>query len=412
MIAIVGAGVAGLSAGEALREMGYEGSVMVIGAEAAIPYERPTLSKRFLDKRNLASPPALRSPEELAEMDIALELGVAVSAIDASRRTLRTTAGTQVKYDHLLLATGAAARRLNLPGAELGGIHHLRELSEARALRSDLRPGDRIVLVGGGVIGLEVAASAAARGLAVTVLETAPQLMGRIVPASFAALLQELHQARGVEIRTNVHPTGFEGSSGRVRQVMLDDERVPADVVVVGVGASPRTELAQRAGLIVDDGIVVDKLLRSSDERIFAAGDVARVWHAGVGRHIRIEQWQPAQAQGRHAAASMLGGGEPYQEVPWMWSDQHELHLQATGYGFAGLDTVCRGSLDARSGVAFLGVRGGRLEAACGLSIGTGVARTMRAAQRLIGRGVRLDADLADPDVDLHRLARAYATSS
>ena len=207
-----------------------------------------------------------------------------------------------------------------------------------------------------------------------------------------------------------MHPTGFEGSSGRVRQVMLDDdERIPADVVVVGVGASPRTELAQLAGLIVDDGIVVDKLLRSSDERIFAAGDVARVWHAGVGRHIRIEQWQPAQAQGRHAAASMLGGVEPYQEVPWMWSDQHELHLQATGFGFAGLDVVRRGSLDVRSGVAFLGVRGGRLEAACGLSIGTGVARTIRAAQLLIGRGVRLDADLADPDVDLHHLARAHA---
>jgi 3-phenylpropionate/trans-cinnamate dioxygenase ferredoxin reductase component len=410
MIAIVGAGIAGLSAGEALRELGYEGSVRVIGAEAAIPYERPALSKRFLDKYDLANPPALRLPEALAEMGIALEMGFAVSAIDASRRMLCTTSGAEVRYDQLLLATGAAPRRLSLPGAELGGIHQLRELSDARALRSDLRSGDRIVLIGGGVIGLEVAASAAALGLGVTVLETAPQLMGRIVPASFAELLQELHQARGVEIRTNVHPTGFEGSSGRVRQVMLeDDERIPADVVVVGVGASPRTELAQRAGLIVDDGIVVDKLLRSSDERIFAAGDVARIWHAGVGRHIRIEQWQPAQAQGRHAAANMLGRDEPYQEVPWMWSDQHELHLQATGFGFAGLDVVRRGSLDARSGVAFLGVRGGRLEAACGLSIGTGVARTIRAAQLLIGRGVRLDADLADPDVDLHHLARAYA---
>jgi 3-phenylpropionate/trans-cinnamate dioxygenase ferredoxin reductase subunit len=410
MIAIVGAGVAGLSAGEALRDLGYEGSVRVLGAETAIPYERPVLSKRFLDKRDLVSPPALRSPEALAEMDIALELGVAVSAIDTSRRMLHTTSGAEVRYDQLLLATGAAPRRLSIPGAELGGIHHLRELDDARTLRSDLRPGDRIVLIGGGVIGLEVAASAAALGLGVTVLETAPQLMGRIVPASFAALLRELHQARGVKIRTNVHPMGFEGSSGRVRQVMLeDDERIPADVVVVGVGASPRIELAQRAGLIVDDGIVVDKLLRSSDERIFAAGDVARVWHAAVGRHIRIEQWRPAQAQGRHVAASMLGRSEPYQEVPWMWSDQHELHLQATGFGFAGLDVVRRGRLGVRSGVAFLGVRDGRLEAACGLSVGTGVARTIRAAQLLIGRGVRVDADLADPDVDLHHLARAHA---
>jgi len=143
MIAIVGAGVAGLSAGEALRDLGYEGSVRVIGAEAAIPYERPTLSKRFLDKHDLASPPALRPPEALAEMDIALELGVAVSAIDTSRRMLCTTSGAELRYDQLLLATGAAPRRLSLPGAELGGIHHLRELSEARALRSDLRPGKK-----------------------------------------------------------------------------------------------------------------------------------------------------------------------------------------------------------------------------------------------------------------------------
>jgi 3-phenylpropionate/trans-cinnamate dioxygenase ferredoxin reductase subunit len=410
MIVIVGAGVAGLSAAEALREQGYEGKVMVLGAEAAIPYERPALSKRFLDKHDLASPPALRPPPALAEMNIALHLGVAVSAIETCRQTLLTTEGRQVEYDQLLLATGAAPRRLRLPGAELGGIHHLRELEDARALRSDLRPGRRVVLLGGGVIGLEVAASAAALGLSVTVLEAAPGLMGRMVPASFAGLLRELHEARGVRIRTDVHPVGFEGSSGRVRQVVLDDgEHIPADVAVVGVGAIPRTELAQSAGLAVEDGIVVDERLRTSDERIFAAGDVARVWHAGMGRHIRIEQWAPAQQQGRHAAASMLGQDEPYREIPWMWSDQHELHLQATGFGFAGLEVVRRGSLDAGAGVAFLGLRSGCLEAACGLSIGTGVARTIRAAQLLIGRGVRFDADLADPDVDLRRLARAHA---
>jgi 3-phenylpropionate/trans-cinnamate dioxygenase ferredoxin reductase subunit len=244
--------------------------------------------------------------------------------------------------------------------------------------------------------------------MSVTVLEAAPGLMGRMVPASFAALLRELHEARGVGIRTDVHPVGFEGASGRVRQVVLEDgEHIPADVVVVGVGAVPRTELAQSAGLAVEDGIVVDERLRTSDERVFAAGDVARIWHTGVGRHVRVEQWGPAQQQGRHAAASMLGRGEPYREIPWMWSDQHDLHLQATGFGFAGLEVIRRGSLDARAGVVFLGVRDGRLQAACGLSIGTGVARTIRAAQRLIGHGVRLEVDLAD--ADLHRLARAYA---
>jgi 3-phenylpropionate/trans-cinnamate dioxygenase ferredoxin reductase component len=411
MIAIVGAGIAGLSAAATLRELGYAGPVRVFAAEAAVPYERPALSKRFLDKDALDDPPPLWSPHVLAESGVALDVGIAVDAVDAAARVLVTAAGERVAYDQLLLATGAAPRRLSLPGAELRGIHHLRELDDARLLRAALRAGGRVVLVGGGVIGLEVAASAAALGLPVTVLETAPQLMGRVVPAGFATLLAELHEERGVRIRTGVRPVAFEGHSGRVRHVVLEDgETIPADVVVVGVGAVARTELAERAGLVVEDGIVVDAQLRSSHARIFAAGDVAQVRHAGIGRHIRIEQWQPAQEQGRHAAASMLGRGTPYRAIPWMWSDQHELHLQAAGFGFAGLDLVRRGNVDAPTGIAFLGIRDGRLEAACGLGTGTAIARTIRAAQLLIGRDVPLDVDLADPRVDLRRLARGLAT--
>ncbi len=405
-IVILGAGVAGLSAAEALRELGYGAAVRVLAAEAALPYERPALSKRFLDASDPVDPPPLLPPDRLADLALELDVGVAAVAVDRSARTVATTTGERVHWERLLLATGAAPRRLQLPGAELGGVHALRELADARRLRSALRPGARVVLVGGGVVGLEVAAAAAARGLEVTVLEAAPQVMGRVVPAACAALLVELHEARGVRVRIGTRPVAFTGAGGRVESVLLEGgERVPADVVVTGVGAVPRTQLAERAGLDVRDGIVVDERLRTSDERIFAAGDVAAAWDATTGRHVRREQWDSALRQGRRAAAAMLGEDSPERDVPWMWSDQHDLHVQAVGRGFAGLDVVVRGRLDARGGVAFLGLRDGRLEAACGVSVGTGVARTIRAARSLIGRdGVA--AALADPDLDLHRLAR------
>ena len=407
MIAIVGSGVAGLSAAEALRDLGYGGQLRVFGAEAEIPYERPTLSKSFLIDQELAEPPALRSAAVLAEHGITLELGTEVVAIQTKRQILVTARGEAVRYEQLLLATGAQPRRLELPQAYLKGIHYLRELADARGLRSALRPGTSVAIIGGGVIGLEVAASAIQLGATVTVIEVGPQLMGRVAPEGFANLLEELHRARGVAVRTAARPIGFEGSSGRVRGLALaEGDIVPADTVVVGVGAVPRTALAARAGLAVDDGIVVNKHFHSSDERIFAAGDAARVFHADQGRHVRVEQWLPAQKQGRQAAACMLGAAEPYRDVPWMWSDQHDLHLQATGFGFAEVELVRRGDLDTRPGIAYLGIRGGRLVAACGVSIGTGVGKTIRAAQILIERGTRIDTDhLADPGLDLRRLA-------
>jgi 3-phenylpropionate/trans-cinnamate dioxygenase ferredoxin reductase subunit len=412
MIAIVGGGAAGMSAAEALRELGYDGELRLLAAEPAPPYERPALSKRFLVDRQLDEPPALRPPSALAELGIAPDVGVEAVAIESAERLLLTARGEQLRYDRLLLATGAEPRRLELPGASLRGVHYLRELADARTLRADLWASGEVAIVGGGVIGLEVAASAARLGAAVTVLEVAPQVMGRIVPEGFAQLLADLHRARGVAIRTAVRPIGFEGSDGRVRGVRLaDDALVPAQTVVVGVGAIPRTGLAARAGLTVDDGIVVDERFASGDERIFAAGDAARVLHAREDRHVRLEQWQAAEDQGRHAAASMLGLGEPYCDVPWMWSDQGDLHVQATGFGFDGAEIVRRGALDERAGVALLGVRDGELVAACGVSVGAGVGRTIRAAQRLIEHRVPVDAErLADPAVELRRLARAHSS--
>lgn len=406
-VAIVGAGVAGLTAAETLRELGYDGALTVYGSEAAAPYDRPTLSKSFLLADDPAEPPPLRPEGAFEALDVAFECGVEVTALDAGRRTLTTAAGDQVAYGRLLLATGAQPRRLELPGADLVGIHYLRELAGARDLRSALRSGGRVAIVGGGVIGLEVAASAVALGAAVTVIEAGPNVMGRVVPAAFATLLEDLHRERGVTIATGVRPLAFEGESGHVTDVGLEDGgRVAADVVIVGVGVVPSTGLAVGAGLTVEDGIVVDEQFRTSDPHVFAAGDVARVLHVGEQRHVRNEQWRSAEEQGRHVAASMLGQGGAYGDVPWMWSDQHALHIQATGFGFAGTEVVRRGDVGDRGGVLYLGTRDSRLVAACGVSVGTGVARGIRAAQGLIEQGAEVDLDqLADAAIDVRRLA-------
>jgi 3-phenylpropionate/trans-cinnamate dioxygenase ferredoxin reductase component len=409
MIAIVGTGAAAVSAAESLRELGFEGELCLFGSEPAAPYERPALSKQFLTDQQVEPPPLL-SPGALAERGIRLELGAEVVSIDAGNRTLTTAAGSRVGYDWLLLATGAEPRRLDIPGCELAGIHYLRELHDARELRAALRPGRRIAIVGGGVIGLEVAASARRLGCAVTVIEVAPQLMGRIVPSELAGVIADLQRARGVTIRTDTTPVAFEGTE-RVRGVALEDgEVVAADAVVVGIGVLPRTELAARAGLAIDNGVLVDERFRSSDPHIFAAGDVARVFHAGEQRHIRVEQWRPAQDQGRRAAASMLGAPHPYRDVPWMWSDQHDFEIQMTGFGLEGAEIVRRGDVAHRGGLAYLAVRDGRLVGACGVSLGSSIARTIRAAQLIIEHDAPVDAaQLRDPELDLRSLARKLA---
>lgn len=414
MIAIVGSGVAGISAAEALRELGYRGPLRVYGEEPVAPYDRPTLSKGFLLDRALAVPPELYPPARLSELEIELDLGTEVVGLDAGRHRLETAAGESVEYEQLLLATGAEPRRLELKGAELGGVHYLRDLTDARTLRAALRPGCRVAIIGGGVIGLEIAASATQIGARATVIEAAPQLMGRVVPEPFARRLERLHADRGVEVLTGISPIALTGTAGRVEAVELaGGSRVAAETVVVGIGATPRVGLAAAAGLAVDDGIVVDEYFATSAVGVFAAGDAARVFHPVAGAHLRIEQWGPAQEQGRRAAAAMIGVGTPYADAPWMWSDQHDLHLQAAGFGFAASDElVSRGTAEERTGFSCFGLRDGRLVAACGLAVGTGVARTVRAAKLLIEARAPVDAgQLADPETDLRRLARAALPS-
>jgi 3-phenylpropionate/trans-cinnamate dioxygenase ferredoxin reductase component len=408
MIAIVGGGTAGWSAAEALLQLGYDGELCLFGAESVAPYERPVLSKAFLTDDSLDLPPALALGASRAR-DISFELGARVVSLEPRSRVLETSTGRRVTYDRLLLATGAVPRRLEIPGAELRGVHYLRELGDARLLRDALSSSEHVAVIGGGVLGLEVASAASARGADVTVIEAASYVMARIAPPAFARVVEDLHRARGITLRAGLMPVALEPSGDHVSGVTLEDGTfVPADTVVISVGVVPRTELASAAGIAVRNGIVVDEYFRTGDPGVFAAGDVASAYHVGERRHVRMEQWRPAQEQGRRAAAALLDAGEPYGDMPWMWSDQHDFHIQMVGFGFEGTEVIRRGDLSQRQGVCYLGIRGGRLVAACGISLGTGIARTIRTAEQLMQLGPAVSADmLRDPAHDLRALTRS-----
>jgi 3-phenylpropionate/trans-cinnamate dioxygenase ferredoxin reductase subunit len=376
-----------MSAGVALREAEFCGHLRVFAEEAEFPYERPELSKSFLTGGS-PEPPYLYSSETLSELDIELELGDTVTRVDPASRTLLTSRGEEVAYESLLLATGAQCRRLEVPSGDLTGIHYLRNLSDARALRFDLASIHDLVIIGAGVIGMEVAAAATIRGILVTVIETAPRVLGRVLPSALAFEVANIHRRNNVRILTRTVPTAFLGVEGRVRGVVTNNgEMVQADAVVVGVGITPRSELATFARLAVHDGILVDGYFRASAPGIYAVGDAARVHHVRYGEALRSESWQPAAEQGRVAASNILGHKVLYRAIPWMWSDQYDTSIQVTGLVSSATDFVRCGSLDERGGIVYFGVRDGKLVSAAGMSRGAGVGKLIRACQRVLDQG-------------------------
>lgn len=340
---VVGAGVAGAKAVEAMRASGFSGRIVLVGVEEHLPYERPELSKGFLRGTTAAERLQVLPRDWYDAHDVTLLPGRAAVLLDGVARTVTLDDSRELGWDRLLLATGATPRRLVVEGAELEGVHHVRTLEDATALRADLRRGGRLVVVGAGWLGMEVAAAARAHGASVTVVEQLPTPLYLPLGPEIGELVAQVHRGHGVDIRTDVGVEALPGDSVRVREVLLTDgSRLPADAVVVAIGATPNDVLAETAGLAVDDGVLVDSLLRSIDHPdVYAAGDVARAWSPAYGVRLRVDHSVAAAAQGAAAGRVMAGGETPYDAVPCGWSEQFELSLEHFGWvGPAGYDQV------------------------------------------------------------------------
>lgn len=404
-IVIAGAGQAGFQAAASLREAGFSGSLSLIGEEAALPYQRPPLSKAYLagktDDRGLL----LRQESFFAEHRIEHRPGIRVTAIDRAGRSVRLSDGEDLSYDHLILATGTRNRALPVPGADLAGVHQLRSLDEADALRAAIGGIHRIVVVGAGFIGLEFAAVCAARGLSVTVIEAAERVMARAVSPETSAAFRSFHEEAGVTFLFGAGVTAIEGEGGRVAAVRTDDGKsLPADLVLVGIGVVPNQELAAEAGLAVRDGIEIDAFLATSDPAISAIGDCVRFpsrFASGMpgGDRVRIESVQNAVDQARCLAARLTGRPAAYDAVPWFWSDQGPRKLQ-----IAGLAAPTDASVLRRAGAGFSVFRF-RDDALSAVESVDRPADHM-AARRLLAAGKALTpGQAADPGFDLKALA-------
>ena len=398
-IVIIGAGEAGARAAAALRENNYAGPVTLIGEERHLPYERPPLSKAAMTGADEPTAATIMSEEQLAAHGIRHLSGVMVTEIDRAGHTVLLDDGRRIPYARLLLATGARPRKLTTPGADAASVLYLRTFSDALAMRAYLKPGIRLVVIGGGFIGLEIAASALDRGCSVTVVEMAPRILGRAVPAEVAALVAEAHAAAGVRLITGIGLKGIE--AGCV--VLADATRLDCDAIIAGVGAIPETGLAERAGLTIENGIRVDGRLQTDDPDIFAAGDCCAFPHPVFGgRYLRLEAWRNAQDQGNHAARAMLGETAEFDAIPWFWSDQHGQTLQIAGLPDEGDATVTR---DLGGATLHFHLKAGRLVGASAFGPIGKVAREIRLAEMLIARRAQPSPDaLADPSVKLKAL--------
>ncbi len=360
-VLIVGGGQAAAQLIVSLRAGGHEGRIRLVGEEHQHPYQRPPLSKQYLAGKIERQRLLLRRAEYYESRSVELLLGQRVASIDRQRKQAALDSGEELRYDRLVLATGSRLRRLSIPGADLPGIHYLQSLPDADRLRDALAPDRRIVIVGGGYIGLEVAAAAAQAGAKVTVLEAQSRVMNRVVSAEVADWLTELHRKSGVRVHTRTQALGFVGSTC-VEGVETRRGCIAADAVVVGIGVQPASALARECGLPEDDGICADKHCRTEDESILAAGDCARAVNTLLGKAVRLESVQNAVDQGQVAASVILGRPKAYSSTPWFWSDQYQAKLQIAGLADPGDATVLRGHPGSGAFAAFR-LREGRLSA-------------------------------------------------
>lgn len=399
---IIGGGLAGGTAAEALRDEGFDGDITVVAAEPHPPYQRPPLSKGYLAGSEGTDAVILHPAGWYAERGIRLLTGISATALDAAAHTVQLEDDTRLRYDAVLLATGATPRMLPLPGHELPGVTTLRRLDDADALAAELRDGGRrLVIIGAGWIGMEVAATARGYGNDVAILERDPVPLALALGPRMGEVFRALHLEHGVDLRTSVAIDRITGEH-HAEGVVVDGETLPADLVLVGVGAAPNTALAEDAGLDLLNGILTDAALRTSAPDVYAAGDAANPFHPVLQRHLRSEHWANALSAGKVVARSMLGQPASFDDIPYFYTDQYDLGMELSGYAplMADAEIVVRGDLDAREFIAFW-VDDGRVVGGMNVNVWD-VNETVQA---LIRSGRRLDPErLRDADVPLDSL--------
>src|SRR5580698_7778288 len=401
-VVIVGAGHAGGMAAAVLRQYGFEGPITLIGEEPIPPYQRPPLSKAWLKGEADEDALTLKPESFYAEHGIDLRLGVRAEAIDRAAGRVRLSRGEDLAYDILILATGARPRRLNIEGADLEGVRVLRSAADAEALKAELGPGRRLAVIGGGYIGLEVAASARALGADAVVIEREARVLARVANQTLSDFFKTYHEARGVAFELGAEITAFEGVNGRVSGVRLGDGRlIPCDVILVGVGAIPNHELASEAGLEVSVGVVVDEAARTSDPAIFAIGDVTLRPMPLYGRPFRPESVPSALEQAKQAACAIAGRPGPAPEVPWNWSDQYDLKMQLAGLPFDVDEILVRGD-PANAHFAVFHLNQGMIQAVEAVNA---PAEFMGGRQLIGSRRVIARERLADPSISMKEVA-------
>ena len=393
---IVGAGMAGARAVIALRAGDYKGPITLIGEESFLPYDRPPLSKAAISAEEAPSPTLLLDDDQLRSLGATFIRGAKALKLDVKSKTVTLNIGVSVAYEKLLVATGAKPRKLNIEGGEHALL--LRDFGDAEVLREAFKPNKKVVIIGGGFIGLELAASASKLGCDVTLIEAQPRVLMRGVPDVIAKTVHDKHVAHGVKLLTGTGLIKLEKHA-----VHLADGRViAADVIIAGIGAAPEVELAAEAGLKIDNGIACDEHLRTSDPDVYAAGDCCNFPHGHFGdKRTRLEAWRSASDQANTAAENMLGGSKVHNAIPWFWSDQFDLTLQIAGMSDQATSTVTR-QLSAESFIIFHLTDEGRLVGASGIGTGNSIARDVRLAEMLIAKNINPSiSDLGDANVQL-----------
>lgn len=353
-VVVIGGGLAAAKTAEALRENDYTGTITLIAAERHLPYERPSLSKDYLAGKSSFDDALVHPADWYREHDVDVREGRTATAIDTGAHTVALDDGSTLPYDKLVLATGSVARRLPIEGADADGIHYLRTVEESDAIHKTFGEGRKLVIIGGGWIGLEVAAAAREAGTDVTILEGGKLPLLKVLGEKVAQVFADLHTAHGVDLRTDVKIEAITTADGRATGVRLaGGEVIPADAIVIGIGVAPEVGLAEQAGIAVDNGVLVDAALRSSDPDVFAVGDIANHQHPILGHRVRVEHWATALNQPAAAASALLGNDTEYTELPYFYSDQYDLGCEYIGHASADDRVVVRGSLSDREFVAF-----------------------------------------------------------